>query len=93
MLNNTEQNISIPNHSEIDKLQNKGINKKFLRITDNINRYIFILDNMSQEQKRNYIISIVAIALVAGGIFYYQKKNQNSAVPEKQDTAGGKPEQ
>lgn len=44
---------------------------------------------MTQEPTKNLIISIVVLALIAGGIFYYQKKNQNSAVPEKQDTAGG----
>ena len=31
---------------------------------------------MTQEQKRNFTISIVVLALIVGGIFYYQKQKQ-----------------
>lgn len=40
---------------------------------------------MIREQTKNLIISIVAIALIIGGIFYYQKKNRQAVAPNNTD--------
>lgn len=42
---------------------------------------------MNREQTKNLIISIVAITLIIGGIFYYQKKNRQAVLPKDTDTA------